>query len=50
MHTSPHAPGYPHQHSSESSTTDWIEDIAVGLAVLTAVVIVAGILALLIII
>ena len=50
MSTSPHAPGYPRQHSSEQSATDWIEDIAVGLMVLTAIVIVAGILALLIII
>ena len=50
MPTSPHAPGYPRQHASESSTTDWTEDIAVGLAVLTAIVIIAGILALLIII
>jgi hypothetical protein len=50
MTTSPHAPGHPQQRSSGSPTFDWAEDIAVALVVLTALVIVAGILALLIII
>ena len=52
MPTSPHAPGHPHQHPSEPSMSlaDWVEDLAVGLGVLIAVVLVAGILALLIII
>lgn len=50
MSTSPHAPAHPHQHPAEQSTTDWTEAIAVGLAALIAIVIVAGILALLIII
>ncbi|MGH3507547.1 MAG: hypothetical protein ACRDO2_10130 [Nocardioidaceae bacterium] len=50
MSTSPHAPGHPHQRPSESSMSDWVEDVAVALAALTAIVVVAGILALLIII
>ena len=51
MSTSPHASGHLHQHPSEPpSTTDWVENVAVAFAVLTAIVVVAGILALLIII
>jgi hypothetical protein len=51
MSTSPYASGHLHQHSSEPpSTTDWVENVAVAFEVLTAIVVVAGILALLIII
>ena len=52
MSASPHVPGHPHQrpHSPSMSVADWAEDVAVGLALLTAVVVIAGILALLIII
>ena len=51
MSTSPHASGNLYQHPSEpQSTTDWVENVAVAFGVLTAIVIVAGILALLIII
>ena len=50
MSTSPHAPGHLHPHRSAPSTTDWLENVAVALAVLTAIVVVAGTLALLIII
>ena len=50
MATSPHAPGHPYQHASKPSRSDWIEDVAVALAVLTAIVILACILALLIIV
>jgi hypothetical protein len=51
MPVSPDAPGYPQQHPSgpSSSVDDWTEAIAVGMVMLIAVVIVAGILALLII-
>jgi hypothetical protein len=51
MPISPDTPGYPHQHPSEPTMTvaDWTEAVAVGMAVLIAIVIVAGILALLII-
>ena len=52
MSTSSHGPAYPHQHPHErgTSSTDWAENVAVALASLTAVVVIAGILALLIII
>ena len=51
MSISPHASGHLHQHPSEPpSATDWVENVAVAFAVLTAIVVVAGILALLIII
>ena len=52
MSTSPHAPGHPYQHPSEPSMTlaDWVEDVAVGLGILIAAVLVGGIFALLIII
>lgn len=52
MSTSPHAPGHPYQHPSEPSMSlaDWVEDMAVGLGILVAIALVAGILALLIII
>ena len=52
MSTSPHAPGHPYQHPSEPSMTlaDWVEDVAFGLRVLIAFVLVAGIFALLLII
>ena len=51
MSTSPHAPGHPYQHPAEPPTlADWVEDAAVGLGLVIAVVLVAGILALLIII
>lgn len=51
MPTSPHASGHLHQHPAEPpSTTDWVENVAVAFEVLTAIVVVAGILALLIII
>ena len=52
MSTSPHAPGQPSQHPPEPSMTlaDWVEDVAVGLGVLIAFALVAGIFALLIII
>jgi len=52
MSTSHHVPAHPRQRPHEPSTSldDWAEDAAVGLALLTAVVVIAGILALLIII
>ena len=52
MSTSPHASGgHLHRHPSEPpSTTDWAENVAIAFEVLTAIVVVAGILALLIII
>ena len=52
MSISPHAPGYPQQRPPGPSTSfaDWVEAVEVGLAVFTAVAIVAVILALLIII
>ena len=40
----------PHPHEPSTSFADWVEAVEVGLAVLIAVAIVAGILALLIII
>jgi hypothetical protein len=52
MSTSLHAPGRPYQHPPDPamSLADWVEDVAFGLGVLIAMVLVAGILALLIII
>ena len=51
MATSPHASGHLHQHPSDPpSTTDWVEAVAVAFEVLSAILVVAGILALLIII
>ena len=47
-----HVPGHPHQrpHEPAMSIADWAEDIAVGVMLLSAVVVLAVILALLIII
>jgi hypothetical protein len=52
MAISTHAPGRPHQypHEPSMSVADWAEAVAVGVALLSAAVIVAGILALLFII
>ena len=52
MAISTHAPGRPHQHPHEPSmsVTDWTEAVAVGVALLSVILIVAGILALLFII
>ena len=52
MSTSPHVSGHPHQrpHEPSMSLGDWAESVGVGLALFTAVVVVLGILALLIII
>ena len=50
MSTSSHAPGHPHQQRpSGPPMSDWAEAIAVGVVVMTAFVVIAGILALLII-
>ena len=52
MSTSHHVPVPPRQRQRKPSMSldDWAEDAAVGLALLTAVVVISGILALLIII
>ena len=52
MAISTHAPGHPHQHPHEPSMSvaDWADAVAVGVALLSAVVVAAGILALLFII
>jgi hypothetical protein len=52
MPTAAHTAGRPHQHPHEPSTSsaDWVEAIAVGLSLIIAIVVLAGILALLIII
>ena len=52
MPTSPHVPGHPYQrpHEPSMSVADWAENVAVGLAVCIAVVVVACMLALLIIV
>ena len=52
MAISTHAPGQPHQHPYEPSMSvaDWVEAVAVGVALLSALLVVAGILALLFII
>ena len=52
MSTPTHISGHPHQrpHEPSMSFEDWAEDIAVGLMVVTAVAVIAAVLALLIII
>jgi hypothetical protein len=52
MAISTHAPGHPHQHPHEPSMSvaDWADAVAVGVALLSVILIVAGILALLFII
>ena len=51
MSASQHASGHLHRYPSEPPpTTDWVENVAVAFEVLTAIVVVAGILALLLVI